>query len=136
LGILGIENRKLNIFFLSFLASNNQNLFFYFFIFLRVRAASVRTGCVHTDATARPRRASEGVQWEGEGKEMTSSMRMQGSVYADASLFTTGNFITDAIVRPSHGRPSGHRPSVHPSVIVRVTTLCWCLLILINCFAC
>jgi hypothetical protein len=37
--------------------------------------------------------------------------------------FTPGNFITDTTVRPSHGRPSGHRPTVHPSAIVRVTTL-------------
>jgi hypothetical protein len=49
--------------------------------------------------------------------------RMQGCVCTYASRFTRGNFITDSIVRPSHGRPSGHRPSVRLSIIVRVTTL-------------
>jgi hypothetical protein len=44
-------------------------------------------------------------------------------VRTDASVLPPGNFVTDAIVRPSHGRPNGHRPSVRPSVIVRVTTL-------------
>jgi hypothetical protein len=42
---------------------------------------------------------------------------------ADASVLPPGNFITDATVRPSHGRPSGHRPTVCPSAIARVTTL-------------
>jgi hypothetical protein len=45
-------------------------------------------------------------------------------VRADASVLPPGNFITDATMRPSHGRRSGHRPtvrpSVRPSVIVRV----------------
>jgi hypothetical protein len=40
------------------------------------------------------------------------SAQTQGRIRADASLFTPGNFITDAIVHPSLGRPSGHRPSV------------------------
>jgi hypothetical protein len=35
-------------------------------------------------------------------------------VRADASVLPPGNFITDATVRPSHGRPSGHRPIVRP----------------------
>jgi hypothetical protein len=121
LGILGIENQKPNIFFLSFPAANNQIFFinFYFLFFLRI--------C--TDTTTHPRRASEGVQREGEGKEMTSSartglcLRRLQRVRTNASLFTPCNFITDATVHPSHGRPSGHRPSVRPSVIVCVTTL-------------
>jgi hypothetical protein len=33
--------------------------------------------------------------------------------------FTLGNFISDATMRPSHGRPSGHRPTVRPSVCYR-----------------
>jgi hypothetical protein len=33
--------------------------------------------------------------------------------------FTLGNFITDATVRPSHGRPYGHRPTVRPSIRYR-----------------
>jgi hypothetical protein len=37
--------------------------------------------------------------------------------------FTPGNFITNATVRPSHGRPSGYRPTVRPFAIVCVTTL-------------
>jgi hypothetical protein len=40
-------------------------------------------------------------------------------VRADASVLPPGNFITDATVRPSHGRPSGHRPIVRPSVRYR-----------------
>jgi hypothetical protein len=39
--------------------------------------------------------------------------------------FIPGNFKKDATVRPSHGRPHGHRPIVRPSVIVRLTTLCF-----------
>jgi hypothetical protein len=45
----------------------------------------------------------------------STSVRMQGRVRADASRFIPGNFITDATVRTSHGRPNGHRPSVRPS---------------------
>jgi hypothetical protein len=51
----------------------------------------------------------------------------QNLVRADASRFIPGYFITDATVRPSHGRPNGHRPSVRLSVrlsaIVRVRTV-------------
>jgi hypothetical protein len=53
-GILGIENRKSNIFFLSFPAANNQ-IFYCLFLFLFYFFAHVRA-----DATARSRRASEG----------------------------------------------------------------------------
>jgi hypothetical protein len=45
------------------------------------------------------------------------------TVRADASVLSPCNFITEATVRPSHGRPSGHRPIVRPSIIVRMTTL-------------
>jgi hypothetical protein len=55
LGILGIENRKPNIFFLSFPAGNYQKKKFFSF-FLSVRA----------DA-ANPHRASKGVREEGQG---------------------------------------------------------------------
>jgi hypothetical protein len=48
---------------------------------------------------------------------------MHWRVCADISVLTPGNFITDAIVRPSHRQSSGHRPSIRPSSIVRVTTL-------------
>jgi hypothetical protein len=55
------------------------------------------------------------------------SARTHGRVRADASVLPPCNFITDATVSLSHGRPSGHRPticpSIRPSVIVRVTTL-------------
>jgi hypothetical protein len=37
-------------------------------------------------------------------------------VRTDVSVLPLGNFITDAIVRPSHGRLSGHGPTVHLSV--------------------
>jgi hypothetical protein len=42
------------------------------------------------------------------------SARMHSRVHADARVLPLGNFITDATVRPSHGRPSGHRPTVRP----------------------
>jgi hypothetical protein len=48
------------------------------------------------------------------------SVRMHRLVRADASILPPGNFITDATVRPSHGRPNGHRPTVHPSVLYRL----------------
>jgi hypothetical protein len=51
--------------------------------------------------------------------DASATARTQGRVRADASLFTPGNFITDATVRLSHGWSSGHRPSVHPSVRYR-----------------
>jgi hypothetical protein len=54
---------------------------------------------------------------------VSSSARTHGRVRLDSSDLPPGNFITDATVRLSHGRPSGHRPIVCPSVIVRMTTL-------------
>jgi hypothetical protein len=45
--------------------------------------------------------------------------RGHAHVRVDASVLPPGNFIMDATVRPSHGRPSGHRPSVRPSVRYR-----------------
>jgi hypothetical protein len=51
--------------FVSSLFHQTNTRIFYFFIFFR---ASVRTGCVRADASARPRRArGEG---EGEGQEV------------------------------------------------------------------
>jgi hypothetical protein len=56
----------------------------------------------------------------------TMPIRGHTRVRADASVLPPGSFITDAIVRPSHGQPCGHRPTIHPSVIVHVTTLPRC----------
>jgi hypothetical protein len=50
---------------------------------------------------------------------MRASARTLGCVRVDASVLPPGNFITEATVRPSHGRPSGHRPVVRPSVRYR-----------------
>jgi hypothetical protein len=72
--------------------------------------ASVRTHLVCAD-TAHVR-ADAGVHPHGHAR-----------FRADASVLFPCNFITDALVRPSHGRLSGHHPTVRPSVIVRVTTL-------------
>jgi hypothetical protein len=68
---------------------------------------------VRTQQPVRTGRArGERLQREGEGKgqgddlvraDGPMSARTQGRIRADASLFTPGNFITDAIVRPSHG---------------------------------
>jgi hypothetical protein len=43
------------------------------------------------------------------------SVRTQGCIYADMPIYPRSNFITDATVCLSHGRPSGHRPIVRPS---------------------
>jgi hypothetical protein len=45
-----------------------------------------------------------------------ASMARTLLVRADAQIYLLGNFITDAIVRPSHGQPSGHCPHPRPSV--------------------
>jgi hypothetical protein len=47
---------------------------------------------------------------------MSASARTLDCIRADASVLPPSNFITDATVRPSHGRPCGHRPIVRPSV--------------------
>jgi hypothetical protein len=57
--------------------------------------------CVRADARARPR-------------ERAMSARTLGCFRADAIVLLPGNFITDATMRPSHGRPSGHGPIVRP----------------------
>jgi hypothetical protein len=67
-------------------------------------------GCVFGSAGVRPR-----------GRALSG--RTLGCVRTDASVLFPGNFIMDAIVRPSHGRLSGHRLIVRPSVIVHVTAL-------------
>jgi hypothetical protein len=45
-----------------------------------------------------------------------ASMAWTLCVCADASVVIPSNFITDAIVHPSDGRPSGHRLTICPSV--------------------
>jgi hypothetical protein len=94
-----------------------------------------RSSCPHRRVgSARGRRGVRGRGGEGgrgeggRGREAGSAFTWtHRRVHADASILSPGNFITDAIVRPSHRRPNGHRPivrpSVHPSSIVRVTTL-------------
>jgi hypothetical protein len=65
--------------------------------------ASARTHPVRMDVGVRPRRHAR--------------------IRADASVLPLGNFITDATMRPRHGRLSGHRPTVRlyirPSVRYR-----------------
>jgi hypothetical protein len=79
---------------------------------VRVRADAARS--------CRQQTASAG-EGGGEGRRGREQMRprgravsawTQGCVRVVASVLPLGNFITDAIVRPSHGRPSGHRPIV------------------------
>jgi hypothetical protein len=51
-------------------------------------------------------------------------VRTLGCVRVDVSVLPPGNFITDATMRLSHGRPSVHRLIVRACVrLVRVTTL-------------
>jgi hypothetical protein len=73
------------------------------------------------DSRLRPQGRGEGREGEGkegEEREVSSSAdgpmsaRTHGRVRADASVLPPWNFIMDATVRPSHGRPTGHRPSV------------------------
>jgi hypothetical protein len=47
------------------------------------------------------------------------SARTHVHICTDGSVLPPSNFITDAIVRPSHGRPCGHCLTVHPSVRYR-----------------
>jgi hypothetical protein len=44
--------------------------------------------------------------------------RIYGHVRTDVLIYPLDNFITDATMRSSHGRPSGHRPRRRPSVLV------------------
>jgi hypothetical protein len=78
-------------------------------------------GCVRV---GRERGEREGGR-EGGSASARTPVRPCGHcrVRADASVLFSCNFITDATVRPSHGRPSGHRPTVRSSAILRVTTL-------------
>jgi hypothetical protein len=48
-----------------------------------------------------------------------ASMAWMLPVRVNTSVLSPRNFITDAIVRPSHGRPSGHYLTVCPSVLYR-----------------
>jgi hypothetical protein len=71
----------------------------------RERAVSAWTlGCIRTDAEGRLRGP-----W-------VASVQTHKGVRADASVLSLGNFRTDATMRLSHGRPSGHRPTFRPSV--------------------
>jgi hypothetical protein len=79
--------------------------------------APALTPLVRTDAAHV--RADAGVRLRGLTCARTDvGWRPRGHtcVHADASVLCRGNFITDAIVRPSHGRLSGHRPTIRPSV--------------------
>jgi hypothetical protein len=52
--------------------------------------------------------------WRGRCPSTRTHMRPRGRQY-----FTPCNFITDATVRPSHGRPCGHRPTIRSFVRYR-----------------
>jgi hypothetical protein len=75
------------------------------------------------DNRLRPQGRGEGREGGGEGRggeEGNKCVRADAScVRTDASVLPPSNFITDATVRLSHGRPSGHRPIVRPSVCYR-----------------
>jgi hypothetical protein len=78
-------------------------LFLCYFIFSRPRGqqtASAGEG------------GGEGGRGEGRRGEGGELVRGWAYVRADASVLPPWNFIMDATVRPSHGRPTGHRPSV------------------------
>jgi hypothetical protein len=91
---------------------------------------------VRADSRLRPQGRGEGTEGMHASAQTTMSAwtlgcvrgcpmsaRTHDRVRADASVLPPCNFITDAIMRLSHGRPSGHRPTIRPSVIVCVTTL-------------
>jgi hypothetical protein len=128
--------------------TTKKSLFIYLFFLSRVRADRLHPSAwTQQPVRAGRARGYRGRAREGAGREMSSSARMRlcpcgrivafartrlrtrgrAGVRADASRFTLGNFIADTIVRPSHGRPSGHHPIVRPfvrsSAIIRVTTL-------------
>jgi hypothetical protein len=84
-------------------------------------------------ASQRGGREGRGGGGEGEGREgrAASTRTLVLSVWTcwvradaarvrtDVPIYPRGNFITDATVRPSHGRPSSHRPTVRPTVLNR-----------------
>jgi hypothetical protein len=112
LGILRIENRKLKFFSLfsnwQQLPKNKNNFYFIFIFFSRVCLDATRPSGLQTVS------AGEG------GGGMSAFARTVGCVHADVSVLRPCNFITDATVHPSHGRPSGHCPIVCPSVRLSV----------------
>jgi hypothetical protein len=72
----------------------------------------------HQPVRARQARGYGG-EGEGEGQggaDVRLCPRGHARVRTDASVLYPGNFITDATVRRSHGRPSGHHLSVYLSV--------------------
>jgi hypothetical protein len=86
----------------------NKNLFIY--LFRAFASASARTQPVRADSRLRPQGRGRGGRG-GEGMSASASC-----VCTYASVLSPGNFITNAIVCPSHGRPSGHRPTIRSSV--------------------
>jgi hypothetical protein len=117
LGILGIENQKPKLVNCKLpsqqqLPKKNYFIFFYIiFLYLYFFLASAQTvDCVRRGGG---RGGREGMRASA---RTPMSARTLGRVRVDASVLSLGNFITDATVRPSHGRPSGHCPSIRPSV--------------------
>jgi hypothetical protein len=137
LRILGIENRKPNIFFLSFPTGNYLKKYNFF---LSIRATFVRTHLLVRIGRAR---GYEGIWGGGRGagrfgrayvradrlwsartrarprRRIGVSTRTRSCLYKRELVrarFSLGNFITDTTVRLSHRRPSGRRPSARPSV--------------------
>jgi hypothetical protein len=53
----------------------------------------------------------------GEGRRGEGREGRRECVRVDASVLPPSNFITDATVRLSHKRPSGHCPTIRPSVL-------------------
>jgi hypothetical protein len=102
-----------------------------FFSFSRQQQLYV---CVRADSRLRPQGRERG-HGRGEGREGNEciradvgvhpcghavSARTLGCVHADDSVLSLGNFITDAIVRPSYERPNGHCLTDRPSVCLSV----------------
>jgi hypothetical protein len=102
---------KTEFFFSLFMLARTSKKKNNFFIFFR---ASAQTQPVRVDSRLRPQGRVEGR--EGGGRGEGGGEVWNECVRADASVLSPGNFITDATVRLSHGRPSAHRPIVCPSV--------------------
>jgi hypothetical protein len=99
---------------------------------------SARTEPVRTGSRLRPqgrgegREGGEGRGRKGEGgnecvradvlcprERWIASARTRSRSCGLKCFLPPGNFLTDATVRPSHGRPSGHCPIFRPSIIIR-----------------
>jgi hypothetical protein len=79
-------------------------------------SASARTLRVCTYAGLRPHERPLSARMLDCVRADAPCLRGRSSRLCGRECLPPGNFITDAIVRPSHGRLSGHRPTVHPSV--------------------